>query len=92
MVSAANGGEGIAAVEGHRPDVVLLDLMMPGISGEDVLRVLKARDPGLPVIVYTAYADRRDRAEALGADAVLVKSADCTLLMNTIDRLAHPHA
>jgi DNA-binding response OmpR family regulator len=90
--SAADGAQGLAAAESHRPDVVLLDLMMPGIPGEEVLRILKAKDPKLPVVIYTAYSDRRDLAENLGADAVLVKSADCTELLSVIGRFCHPSA
>jgi signal transduction histidine kinase/ActR/RegA family two-component response regulator len=70
-VTAANGAEGLArAVSG--PDLVLLDLRMPGLSGFDVARALK-RDPhtsSIPIIAITALDAEDDRREALAAGCI----------------------
>lgn len=52
-VQAADGEEALAQIAARSPDVVLLDLHMPGLNGLDVLRAVKAADPALPVIVVT---------------------------------------
>ena len=77
---AACAADGLAALDylqTHRPDLVVLDLMMPGFSGFDVLTALRAdgRTSALPVVVYTAVDDPvyRDRAMTLGARAYMVK-------------------
>lgn len=57
VISAAHGGDGLMLAELHRPDVVLLDIMMPGIGGVEVLQQLHVRWPELPVIMVTAVAD-----------------------------------
>lgn len=77
VIEAANGDECIDAVRRHRPDVVLLDVMMPGRSGVDVVRTLKS-SPDLnkvPVVMLTALDSRQQRSEAAqaGADGYVVK-------------------
>jgi DNA-binding response OmpR family regulator len=74
---ASDGESGLAAVAAIRPDVVLLDWMMPGIDGLEVCRRLRA-DPataGLPVVLLTARAREADaeRGLAAGADAYVAK-------------------
>ncbi len=75
--TAASGEEALRAVAGHQPDVVILDIMMPGMSGLRVLELLRA-DPvtaELPVILLTAKAQEADvdRGFQMGADDYVVK-------------------
>jgi DNA-binding response OmpR family regulator len=58
VVGAAHGGDGLMLAEMHRPDVVLLDIMMPGIDGVEVLQQLRLRWPEMSVIMLTAVADQ----------------------------------
>jgi putative two-component system response regulator len=78
--TAGDGREGLRAIKGDRPDLVLLDVKMPDISGVDVCTALKAdRDTCLtPVILISAVADRENRLAALkaGADDFLDKPVD----------------
>ena len=77
VVEACDGDEALARTRSHRPDLILLDMMMPGRSGSDVLRQLRS-DPSTsktPVIMLTARAQASDR-EAMsdaGADHYLTK-------------------
>jgi CheY-like chemotaxis protein len=75
---APDGQEGLDAVMRARPDLVLLDLQMPRMSGLTVLRQIRQMEPRLPVIVITATADTQMAAEALreGAVAYLPKPFD----------------
>ena len=57
VVGATQGGDGLMLADFHRPDVVLLDIMMPGLGGVEVLQQLRLRWPHLPVIMLTAVAD-----------------------------------
>ena len=75
--TAASGREAISAVADRMPDVVVLDIMMPGMSGLDVLAQWRA-DPqtaALPVILLTAKAQESDvdRGFEMGADDYVVK-------------------
>ncbi len=70
-----DGLAGITVAEGNRPDVVLLDLMLPGLDGLEVLRRLRLVHPGLPVIMLTARGEEPDRVLGLqiGADDYVTK-------------------
>jgi two-component system response regulator NreC len=83
---AGNGRDGIELVERLRPDVVLMDVAMPGISGLDATRELKSRLPDVPVIMLTIH-DRDDYIfEALRAGAVgyVLKGADVQDLLAAV--------
>jgi CheY-like chemotaxis protein len=78
VIGAKNADEGIDAVKKHKPDLVLLDLMMPGKSGFEVLEMIK-KDPELsptPVIALTNMAEEvgHERAISGGAAAYVVKA------------------
>ena len=75
--AATSGEEALEAIRGRTPDLVLLDILMPGISGYDVCRAVRA-DPRLamlPVVMVTALEDREERVKGLdaGADDFLSK-------------------
>jgi two-component system KDP operon response regulator KdpE len=72
--TVATGEEALAAVDGRLPDLVLLDLVLPGLSGLEVCRHLRARS-SLPILVLSARGDERDKVAALdlGADDYLTK-------------------
>jgi two-component system phosphate regulon response regulator PhoB len=77
VITAANGSEALKSAREQRPDLVVLDLMLPGLSGYDVLGELRRRDDTreVGVIVLTARKDERDRIKglSLGADDYLAK-------------------
>ncbi|WP_433080340.1 response regulator transcription factor [Dactylosporangium sp. CA-052675] len=71
-------GDGPGALEQYRrerPDLVVLDLMLPGLDGLEVCRRLRAQDPGLPIIMLTALGEESDRVLGLevGADDYVTK-------------------
>ena len=72
---AADGAAALAAVRERRPDLVVLDLMLPGMDGLEVCRRLRADDPTLPVIMLTALGEESDRVLGLelGADDYVTK-------------------
>ncbi|MBI2323278.1 MAG: response regulator transcription factor [Chloroflexi bacterium] len=75
VAEAASGEDALAAVAARAPALVLLDLMLPGMSGFDVCRELRARDRDLPVIMLTARGDEVDKVVGLelGADDYVTK-------------------
>lgn len=78
VVEAVDGQMALDKISEHKPDLVLLDLMMPNVSGVDVLKQLKKDGvvPGLPVIVLTNVLDPQtiEAAKALGARDYIVKT------------------
>jgi DNA-binding response OmpR family regulator len=72
---AADGPQAIAAFDAARPDLVVLDLMLPGIDGLEVCRRLRSRDGDVPVVMLTALGEEVDRVVGLqmGADDYVTK-------------------
>lgn len=90
---AADGTAGIAQAALHNPDVILLDINLPEISGLDVLARLKAEHPNIPVIIVSAQNTVRtvNRANELGAAGYVVKYAAKSevtqMLSDALDRI-----
>lgn len=78
VVSAGDGEEALAVALKEKPDLVLLDIMMPKVSGFDFLDVLRStpelKDTKVVIMTALSSEDQRRRGEALGADRYLVKS------------------
>ncbi|HSE93946.1 MAG TPA: response regulator [Methylomirabilota bacterium] len=85
VVTAADGEQALAAAATHRPDLILLDVMMPKLDGVEVCRRLKAdtRFPFTPIVLVTAMSDARDVVAGLdaGADEYLTKPVDHQALL-----------
>ena len=89
VATAASGEEALEQVRREPTDLVLLDLIMPGISGVDVLRELHRMDQDLPVIMVTAYPDSEMMLEALHYPPVMLlpKPLDKSTLIKTVHRV-----
>jgi len=76
--TAANGSDAIRKVEDVKPDVVLLDIIMPGMGGFDVLKKIRDIDPDIGIIMATAVADEElaRRTLNLGAYDYITKPFD----------------
>ncbi len=88
---AADGIAALADVAAHRPDCVLLDVMMPGMSGHEVLAELRKADggPQLPVIMLTAAADESQSWQAWsgGVDYFMAKPFEADQLLQFLEYL-----
>lgn len=88
VLKAENGAEGLRLARKHHPDLVLLDIMMPRMTGTDVLRAMKDEPElrGVPVIFLTARADEETEIEGLdiGADDFLPKPISTAKLVSRI--------
>ncbi|MCM1243819.1 MAG: response regulator transcription factor [Roseburia sp.] len=85
--SAYSGTEALLYLEKQTPQAVILDLMLPGMTGEELLQKIKERDPALPVIVSSAREDIQTRVELLraGADDYIVKPFDTEELLARLE-------
>ncbi len=84
--SVYSGEEGLAAVSRFLPDVLILDLQMPDMSGLDVLSQVKAIDPSIEVILLTGHGsfEAGITGMELGAFDYIIKPVDLSLLMEKI--------
>ena len=82
--TAAGGKEALAQIGKDRPDLVIMDISMPGMDGIEALGKVLGVDNTIPVILNTAYANYKDNFLSWAADAYVVKSSDLTELKETI--------
>jgi DNA-binding NarL/FixJ family response regulator len=81
---ATDGQEAVRLVDQCRPDVVLIDARMPVLDGVKATRLIKARWPGIRVVVLTIHAAYRADALAAGADAFLIKGCPTFELLRAV--------
>ena len=72
VVTSESGEEALKLVESEKPDIMLLDVLMPGKNGFETLKELRAKSD-LPVIVFSARSSSRDEAFRLGANDFVAK-------------------
>ena len=89
VLTAPSGNEGIETVKnGACPDVVLLDLIMPGLNGSQTLVKLRELEPDLPVLISTGYADRAaaDELTSEGANGFVNKPYHIETLSKELEK------
>ena len=90
VARAGDGRAAVEAIERERPDVAVLDVQMPHVSGIDVARTVSADSPGTAFVFYTAFGDRASLADALavGARGFVLKDAPLQDLVRAVERVA----
>lgn len=87
---AKDGGQAQATFSMHKPDFVILDLILPGESGFEICERFKSADSSVPVLVVTEMdrEDSRELAKRVGADGYLTKPIDDTVLIENVRQIA----
>jgi DNA-binding response OmpR family regulator len=86
-MTACNAEQGLEYVDTMEPDLVVLDIRMPGMDGVEALQRILDRDNTLPVVLNTAYSSYRENFLTWSADAYVTKSSDVTELLETVKDL-----
>jgi len=84
VISAFTGEEALEKFRSEAPDLVILDIQMPGMNGIEVLRQMKMIAPQLPVILSTAYHEYKQDLSAWASDEFIVKSPDLQNLKEAV--------
>jgi CheY-like chemotaxis protein len=84
---AANGVEALQMARQARPDLMTIDIKMPGMDGIELLRRVREMYRDLPIIICTAYGDFKRDFSTWASDAYLTKSADLTELKHKVREL-----
>lgn len=87
---AANAKEALELVDQEHPDLVTLDIKMPGMDGIEYLTLLKEKNSEIPVILCSAYGQYKQDFRVWASDAYVVKSADLRELKLTIKKILNP--
>lgn len=84
---AEDGYEALSKMETSPPDLVTLDVKMPGLDGIEVLRRIREKDESIPVLLLTAFGEFRQDFNTWASDAYIVKSHDTSELKLTVRKL-----
>ena len=87
VVSAKNGRESIRQLEEAKPDLIILDIVMPVMDGMETLGRIVGKERKIPIILNTSYSGYRQDFMSWAADAYVTKSSDLTELKNKIREL-----
>jgi DNA-binding response OmpR family regulator len=92
--AALNGEAALKMIEADTPEIVILDVMMPGIGGFEVLRRIKARHPRLPVILLTGRGSTKEgiKGMRLGAFDYLMKPLNIEELLKKMQEAIESHS
>ena len=87
---ASDGEQAIALVERRKPDVVVMDVRMPGMDGLEATKQITEKVPGTAVLIFTAFSERSLLARGLdsGAKGYILKEAPHDMLLRAIERVA----
>jgi CheY-like chemotaxis protein len=96
VVRRADGLSALDCVDSVAPDIILIDLMMPKMNGQECVRQIRAKGLKLPIVAFTALDDPSIHQEAIeaGCNMVLTKPCKPTLLVKHVDDLvaeSNPH-
>lgn len=90
VIPAPDGQEGVDKAQEFRPDLILLDIIMPKIDGYEVCKTLKTnpKTKNIPIVIFTASGQRdlEKRCMAVGADAVIKKPFETTELLELVNK------
>ncbi|MCX5870775.1 MAG: response regulator [Deltaproteobacteria bacterium] len=84
VISAFTGEEALEKFKSEVPNLVILDIQMPGMNGIEVLRQMKMIAPQLPIILSTAYHEYKQDLSAWASDEYIVKSPDLQKLKEAV--------
>jgi len=87
VLLASDAREALESLRSVRPDLVVLDIKMPGMDGLEALGRIVSRDNSIRVILNSAFSSYKESFMSWAADAYLTKSSDLTELKETIRRL-----
>jgi CheY-like chemotaxis protein len=87
VLTAGNGREAIQQLETGKPDLIILDIVMPVMDGMEALGRIVSKERKIPIILNTSYSGYRQDFMSWAADAYVTKSADLTELKKKIQEL-----
>ncbi len=87
VIAASNGNDAIKKFEIYQPDLIILDILMPGMSGIETMNIIREKSKDIPIILCTAYGEYKQDLNTWASDAYVIKSADLAELLTTVNKI-----
>jgi len=87
IICAANGQDAIALADKENPDLIVMDISMPGVDGIEAMGRILSKDNKVPIILNTAYSSYKDNFMSWSADAYVIKQSDLSELKAAVCRI-----
>ncbi len=87
VILAGSGEEALEKFDSFNPDLMVIDIKMPGMDGIELLQRIREKTIDMPVILCTAYGEYKQNFETWASDAYIVKSANLEGLIQMIEKL-----
>ena len=87
VILALDGKEAIKKYDLQQPDLIILDIQLPGMDGIETMNIIRGKSRDVPIILCTAYGEYKQDMKTWASEAYLIKSADLKELLSTVKKI-----
>jgi len=87
VILASDGKEAIKKYDLQQPDLIILDIQLPGMNGIETMNIIRGKSRDVPIILCTAYGEYKQDMKTWASEAYLIKSADLKELLSTVKKI-----
>ena len=86
VIQASDGREAMKKYDLHQPDLMILDIQLPGMDGIETMNIIRGKSKDVPIILCTAYGEYKQDMKTWASEAYIIKSADLKELLATVKK------
>ena len=87
VIQASSGREAIKKYDLHQPDLIILDIQLPGLDGIETMNIIREKSKNVPIILCTAYGEYKQDMKTWASEAYIIKSADLKELISAVKKI-----
>jgi DNA-binding response OmpR family regulator len=87
VIQASDGSEAIKKYDFHQPDLIILDIQLPGFDGIETMNIIREKSKDVPIILCTAYGEYKQNIKTWASEEYIIKSADLKELLSTVKKI-----
>jgi DNA-binding response OmpR family regulator len=87
VIQASDGREAMKKYDLHQPDLMILDIQLPGMDGIETMNIIRGKSKDVPIILCTAYGEYKQDMKTWASEAYIIKSADLKELLSTVKKI-----
>lgn len=87
VIQASDGREAMKKYDLHQPDLMILDIQLPGMDGIETMNIIRGKSKDVPIILCTAYGEYKQDMKTWASEAYIIKSADLKELLSTVEKI-----